>query len=292
MDVEFKYRGRVATGRDIEFIRRLIAENPEDSRRRLSQKLCRAWNWVQPNGTPCDMICRGFMLGLERAEHIKLPAKKRSPNNPFVNRTIPPEVDIDRRPIVTRLSDLQPLEIRQVRHTPYESVFNSLIAHEHYLGYCHPVGEQLKYMVFTQERPIACLAWSSSPRHIGCRDRFIGWSAEVRKKNLHLIAYNSRYVILPFVQVPHLASHILGRTAKVIARDWQRIYQHGIWFLSTFVDTERGFKGTCYHAANWTYMGDTKGLGKDARNKKQNRSMKAVWGYPLSKHFREVLQRG
>lgn len=291
MNLEIKYQGKVATTDDVEFIKRLIAENPHDSRRSLSKKLCEAWNWVQPNGALRDMVCRGFLLQLHRAGYIKLPQRKFTPNNPFVNRESPPKVEIDQTAICSTLSKIQPLEIRQVRRTSFEKLFNSLIAQHHYLGYCHPVGEHLKYIVFAEGRPIACLSWSSAPRHIGCRDRFIGWSVDIRKKNLHLIAYNIRFLILRWVRVPYLASHILGRIAKVLPVDWQRVYNHRIYFLETFVDTER-FKGTCYKAANWKYLGDTTGRGKNDQTHKVNRSIKAVWGYPLSKDFREVLQRG
>jgi hypothetical protein len=288
MDLDVKYQGRVATSQDVKFINELIAENPDDSRRALSKKLCQAWNWVQPNGALRDMVCRGFLLCLESAGYIKLPPRRFTPNNPLANRKRPPKVDIDQRPLCPNLSNIQPLEIRQVRRTSFEKLFNSLIAQHHYLGYCHPVGEHLKYIVFTEGRPIACLAWSSAPRHIGCRDKFIGWSADIRKKNLHLIVYNSRYLILPWIQVPYLASHLLGRITKVLPVDWERIYNHPIYFLETFIDTER-FKGTCYKAANWIYLGKTTGRGKNDQTNKPNRSIKAVYGYPLSKDFRKVL---
>lgn len=291
MNLEIKYQGKVATTDDVEFIKRFIAENPHDSRRSLSKKLCEVWNWVQPNGALRDMVCRGFLLQLHRAGYIKLPQRKFTPNNPFVNRGSPPKVSIDQTAICSTLSKIQPLEIRQVRRTSFEKLFNSLVAQHHYLGYCHPVGEHLKYIVFAEGRPIVCLSWSSAPRHIGCRDRFIGWSADIRKKNLHLIAYNIRFLILRWVRVPYLASHILGRIAKVLPVDWQRVYNHRIYFLETFVDTER-FKGTCYKAANWIYLGNTTGRGKNDQTHKANRSIKAVWGYPLSRDFREVLQRG
>ncbi|MBW1933204.1 MAG: DUF4338 domain-containing protein [Deltaproteobacteria bacterium] len=151
-----------------------------------------------------------------------------------------------------------------------------------------PVGEQLKYIVYTHERPIACLAWSSAPRHIGSRDRFIGWSADMRRKYLHLPAYNSRFLILPWVRVSSLASHILGRMTKILARDRQKIYNHPVYYLETFVDKDR-FTGTCYKAANWIYPGDTTGRGKNDQTHKVNRSIKAVWGYPLTKDFRTRL---
>jgi hypothetical protein len=289
MDGEVKYRGVIAGAEDIEFVRRLIAENPHDSRRALSKKLCREWNWVQSNGTLRDMVCRGFMLRLEEAGHIKLPPRRFTPANPLVDRKKPTRIDIDESPIETTLSQIQPLEIKQVRRTGFEKLFNGLIEDHHYLGYCQPVGEHLKYVVFTGARPIACLAWSSAPRHIGCRDRFIGWSADVRKKNLRLIVSNIRFLILPWVRVTALASYLLGRMARVVPVDWQRIYNHPVYFLETFVDTER-FKGTCYKAANWIYLGETTGRGKDDQTHKVNRSIKAVWGYPLSKDFREILR--
>ena len=291
MSLQFRYRGKVVTDVDIALIRQLILDNPNDSRWALSKKLCRAWNWVQPNGALKDMVCRGLMLELHRAGHIRLPAKKRRVNNPFVNRTKPAKVTIDQSPVNGKLSQIKPLRFCQVRRTGSEKLFNSLIEHYHYLGYCHPVGEQLKYIVYCQQRPIACLAWSSAPRHIGCRDRFIGWSAHSRKAHIHLLAYNSRFLILPWVRVGYLASHILARMAKIVCEDWQAIYRHPIYFLETFVDKQR-FAGTCYKAANWIYLGDTTGRGKNDHTNKVNRSIKAVWGYPLSKHFRTLLSQG
>ncbi len=292
MDLEIKYQGITATKQDVEFIKKLIAENPNDSRRALSQKLCRAWNWVQPNEALRDMVCRGFMLRLDSAGYIKLPPRKFTPNNPLVNRKKPPKVEIDQTPIEAPVSKLAPLKILQVRQTGFEQLFNGLIAQHHYLGYCHPVGEHLKYIVFTNGRPIACFAWSSSPRHIGCRDRFIGWSPDVRRNNIHLIAYNSRFLILPWVRSDFLASHLLGRIAKVLPADWERLYHHPLYFIETFIDPERGFKGTCYKAANWVYLGETTGRGKNDQTHKPNRSIKAVLGYPLSKNFRKLLQYG
>jgi len=287
----FTYRGRVVTDKDIVFINELIAQNPGDSRWALSRKLCLAWNWVQPNGALRDMVCRGLMLELHRAGHIRLPEKKRSPNNPFVDRKKPEKIHIDQTLLKTELFNIRPLEFCQVRRSPYEKLFNSLVEHYHYLGYCHPVGEQLKYIIYAHKRPIACLAWSSAPRHIGSRDRFIGWGAEARKKHLHLLACNTRFLILPWVRVPSLASHILGRMTKILARDWRRIYNHPICYLETFVDKTR-FSGTCYRAANWIYLGDTTGRGKNDHTHKANRSIKAVWGYPLIRDFRLALCGG
>ncbi len=291
MSLSLRYRGKIVTSDDIAFINQLIGNNPDDSRWALSKKLCLSWNWVQPNGALKDMVCRGLMLNLHRAGHIRLPAKKRRVANPFVDRKKPGEVAIDQTPIDAKLSRIKPLEFRQVRRTASEKLFNSLIEQYHYLGYSHPVGEQLKYIVYSRQRPIACLAWSSAPRHIGCRDKFIGWSVDGRKEHIHLMAYNSRFLILPWVRVQSLASHILGRMAKLLSAHWHSVYHHGIYYLETFVDKDR-FVGTCYKAANWIYLGDTTGRGKNDHTNTVNRSIKAVWGYPLSKDFRKYLCGG
>jgi hypothetical protein len=288
MDVILKYRGREVTDAEVAFIRDLIAAHPTLSRRRLSQELCRAWNWVQPNGHLRDMVCRGLMLALHRAGQIALPDRRQASRNPLVERSKPTAVEIDCRPIATSLPSLGPLRLEQVRRTPAESLFNSLIEEHHYLGYTQPVGEHLKYLVFAEEQLMACLAWSSAPRHLGPRDRFLGWSPETRRRNLHLIASNLRFLVLPWVRVPHLASHILGRMARQLSDDWERMYGHPLYFLETFVDPDR-FRGTCYRAANWIVLGRTTGRGKDDQTHRPNRSLKEVLGYPLQRHFRHLL---
>ncbi len=291
METLIRYRGQEFTGQDVAFVRQFILEHPGDSRWTLSRKLCEAWGWVQPNGVLRDMVCRGLMLELDRKGHITLPPIRQQNPHPFLIRRRPSPVEIDQTPLEVTVSDLQPLTFRQVRRTKAESLFNSLIEHYHYLGYCQPVGEQLKYIVFAEGRPIACLAWSSAPRHIGCRDRFIGWSKEMREKHLPLMACNTRFLILPWVRVSCLASHILGKMARILPNDWERIYNHPLYYLETFVDQER-FLGTCYRAANWITVGQTTGRGKNDQTHKVNRSIKGVWGYPLSKDFRFHLCGG
>jgi hypothetical protein len=290
METVLSYRGKTVSQEDVAFIRSLIAENPGDSRRKLSFKLCKTWNWVQANGQPRDMICRSLMLELERSGLIELPPKKCNPLNPLAVRRKPGPPCIDQSPIEGYLSGLPAAVIRQVRRGPLEELFGGLIEQHHYLGYCQPVGEHLKYLVTMDERPIACFSWSSAPRHIGCRDRFIGWSLEMRRKNIHFIAYNSRFLLMPWVRAPHLASHLLAKMAGRISRDWQEVYGHPIHFLETFVDTER-FRGTCYRASNWIHLGQTTGRGKGDLTHKPNRSIKAVWGYALDRDFREKLCR-
>jgi hypothetical protein len=288
MAIVLRYRGRSVDDTDVGFIQNLIQAHPQASRRQLSEKLCETWNWVQPNGAPCDMVCRGLMLALDRGGHIQLPPVKITPHNPFVVRRCPRVPDIDATLMEGSVKDLGPLEFRLVRRTPEEGLFNGLIEHHHYLGYTQPVGEQLKYLVYALGRPIACLVWSSAARHLGPRDRFIGWGREARRRNIRFIGYNSRYLILPWIRVPHLASHLLGRMGVLVPRDWERIYGHPVYYLETFIDPG-GWRGTCYRAANWIVLGLTTGRGKASNGHRPNRSLKQVWGYPLSKDFRRRL---
>jgi len=295
-----RHRGRAVTQTDIDSIRALIAAHPGASRRRLSALLCEAWNWRQQNGCLRDMVCRGLMLQLHRAGLIELPDKVNSPGNPLARRVqafaandtaAAAADDLDRTPIDCSLRQLGPLRTQQVRRTPLEALFGALLARHHYLGFVRPVGEHLKYLVWAGERPIAALAFSSAPRHLAPRDRFIGWDAESRTRNLQLIAINPRFLIMPWVRVPHLASHLLGAMARRLSADWQRRYGHPIHYLETFTDPAL-FAGTCYRAANWTPLGLTTGRGKAAMTKKANRSLKLVWGLPLTPRWRQRLQGG
>jgi hypothetical protein len=295
MEARLSYRGRTITDADIDFIRKLIAENPAASRWGLSRKLCQAWNWVQSNGALRDMLCRSLMLELHRAGYIELPPVRRAIKNylapRLAERKKPVPCLVDTTPLCASLADVQPLEFRQVRRTWEEPLFNHLIERYHYLHYTQPVGEHLKYLIYALGRPIACMAWSSAPRHLGPRDRFIGWSAQARRRNIRFVAYNTRFLILPFVEVPCLASHILGAIARKLSVDWQQIYGHPIYFLETFVDPQR-FSGTCYRAANWILLGRTTGRGKQDQSHIPNRPIKEVLGFPLSKDFRQLMSEG
>lgn len=287
-DVLLSFRGRQIRPADVTFLRELIAHNPGLSRRRLSVKVCEAWQWVQPNGQPRDMVCRGLMLALHRAGHIELPAKRLSPpNNAIAHRRIASVEPCDTTLIEGSLALLGPLEIRLVRRAEGEELFAHLLSRYHYLGYSRPVGEHLKYLVVAAARPVACLGWSSAPRQLDLRDQFVGAAKETYGHNLHLIAYNTRYLILPWVKVPHLASHLLGRILRRISADWQDLYHHPIHLLESFVDTER-FRGTCYRAANWTCVGRSVGRGTKSKTGAQT-SIKELWVYPLGRHFRERL---
>lgn len=288
----WRYRGQEIDTQQIAFLKEFIRAHSASSRWKLSRQICEALGWKQANGALRDVVCRGFLLMLERAGVIELPPVRRHIRGQRrTGRPRPEAVLIDTTPMAGPLSALGPIEIQQVRRTADEPLFNSLMESHHYLGYEQPVGEHLKYLVWAQGRPVACLAWSSAPRHLGSRDRFIGWSGEARRRNIRFIAYNTRFLILPWIEVPHLASHILSRMARQLSQDWERLYHHPIYFLETFVDPER-FRGTCYRAANWVLLGRTTGRGKDDHTNRPNRSLKEVLGYPLTPRFRELLQGG
>jgi Domain of unknown function (DUF4338) len=287
----WRYRGQEIDGEQIAFLREFIREHPTSSRWKLSRQLCEALGWKQANGALRDVVCRGLLLMLERAGQIELPPVRRQIRGQRrTGRPRPQAMLIDTTPVEGPLQQLVPIEIQQVRRTADEPLFNSLMEHYHYLSYEQPVGEHLKYLAWAQGRPIACLAWSSAPRHLGSRDRYIGWNAEARRRNIRFIAYNTRFLILPWVRVPHLASHILGKMTSVLAEDWERMYGHRVYFAETFIDPGR-FRGTCYRAANWLLMGHTTGRGKDDHTNKPNRPIKEILGLPLTPHFRELLSQ-
>lgn len=290
MNVPLTYRKRVITQDDLLFIRKVIADYQREGRSAISRRLCEAWDWRQVNGHLKDGVCRGLLLQLERNQLVTLPPRIiDNNNNAQRRRKTQATFDFHPTPLNATLADLAPIELRQVRRTPEEKLFNALVREHHYLGYTRLVGEHLKYLVYAGDRLLACFAFSSAPYAIDCRDNFLGWSLEARERNRHLLAYNSRFLILPWVRVPHLASHLLGRIAKTISGDWQTLYNHPIYWLETFVDTEK-FAGTCYRAANWTFLGLTSGRGTRNKSQKQLTSIKAMYGYPLARNSLDKLR--
>jgi hypothetical protein len=190
--------------------------------------------------------------------------------------------------MVASLQELGPIDIRMVRATPWEPLYKGLLAAYHYLGYCRTVGEHLHYIAFHQDRPLTCMGWGAAAWKVLCRDQFIGWSPSTRSKNLWFIVNNSRFLILPWVRIPHLASHLLSQNIKVLPSDWYQWYHYRPVLLETFVEAER-FAGTSYKAANWIRVGTTQGRGKNDRHHQNPVAVKEVFLYPLQKDFREIL---
>ena len=287
-DICLSFRGREIRAADLAFLRQLIADHPGLSRRALSVRVCQAWNWTQPNGQLRDQVCRSLMLRLHREGHLELPAPRSQPlNNAIRHRQVRSVSAVETTPIEGTLRSLPPLEIRLARRAEGEDLFAQLLRDHHYLGYSRPVGEHLKYLVLAGPRPVACLGWGSAPLKLGLRDRLVGAPQEAYRHHLPLIAYNTRYLILPWVRVPHLASHLLARVARRIARDWQELYGHPVVLLESFVDTER-FAGTCYQAANWRCVGRSEGRGTKSKTGART-SIKELWVYPLARDFRAKL---
>jgi len=291
-DVVLSFRGRLIREADVVFLRDLIAQHPDLSRRRLSLKVCAAWQWVQPNSQPCDMVCRSLLLALHRAGHLCLPAKRVSPpNNAIRHRRVAAVAPYETTPIQGTLASVEPLRIALVRRAQGETLFAHLLSRHHYLGYSRPVGEHLKYLVWAGQRPIACMGWSSAPRQLNLRDRFIGAPKQAYRHNLHRIAYNQRYLIVPWAKVPHLASHLLSRIARRLSQDWQALYHHPIDLLESFVEPQR-FGATCYRAANWICVGRSGGRGTKAKTATPTVAIKELWVYPLHRNFRQRLLQG
>jgi len=281
-------QGRTVTADDIERIRTLIARHPGWHRTRLSQELCRRWGWVAANGRMKDMAARALLRKLHGEGLIALPAPVRSANNAFRHRAHP-ALSIDDSPIDAALSELLPVQLSPVHGEGEQQLFAALLQRHHYLGYRGPVGENLKYLIYDRQgRVLSCALFGAAAWTMACRDRFIGWERTERERHLPLLANNMRFLIAPWVRVPHLASHILGRIARQIRRDWQRKYAHSLVLLETCVEHHR-FAGTCYRAANWRCVGLTEGRSRNDRHKRLQVPVKSVWLYPLCRQWRGEL---
>ena len=279
-------QGRELDGADISLIRGLLGEHPEWGRSQLSVELCHRWGWRNAQGRIKDMAARTLLLKLERAGHILLPPRRGPSPNGQRNRLMA-VVDHSTDPISGALSDLQPLSVNIVAPGSADlRLFNALLANYHYLGHRNTVGENIRYLVRDRlGRPVACLLFGSAAWKCAGRDTFIGWEPATRQRKLQWLTNNTRFLIPPWVVIPHLASHVLGIISRRIRADWQCKYGHPVLALETFVDRER-FKGTCYRAANWLRLGETRGR---TRNDRIQAAVKDVYIYPLVTNFRREL---
>jgi len=283
-------QGREILRGDIDLIRRLLSDNPSWNRSRLSRELCQLWDWRRGNGELKDMACRTLLSKLEQRGHITLPSQQAPGRG---SRKIPAGfVPHKTAPIASSLRDLEPVSVQVVQNAGLLQLFQYLLSRYHYLGFSSTVGENIKYLVFDgKHNPLACLLFGSAAWKCGPRDEFIGWEDETRKTNLKFLTNHMRFLVLPWVRVPHLASHILGRVARRISSDWIEKYGHPIYLLETFVDRER-FRGVCYRAANWRHVGETKGRSRNDRRKTLKVPIKDIYLYPLVRDFRKELGNG
>ena len=284
-------QGRTVTAQDIEFIRQLIADHPDWHRTRLSQELCRQWDWTNARGAYKDMAARAVLRKLDTRGLISLPPPVRSANNAFRHRNAA-AIALNQTPITGKLAALTPVRVLPVANDAQAQLFRGLMQSHHYLGYSGPVGQNLRYLAWDRhDRPLGGLLFGAAAWRLACRDRFIGWDDTIRAQGLSRIANNMRFLILPWVRVPHLASHLLGQVSRRLSPDWQQQYGHSIALLETFVDSSR-FRGTCYRAANWIHVGETTGRSRNHRPGRLRVPVKAVWLYPLQRAFRTRLGLG
>ena len=283
-------QGRPLSLKGLEELRQWVGDNPHWSRWRLSRELATRWEWRNGAGQLKDMAARTLLVKLEQRGLIELPARRQVPTNRMRCGAQPAIIE-PAEPIVCALADLQPLNVEEVSGQAAERAWlRGALAQFHYLGFGGAVGQNVQYLVRDgRHRPVACAVFGAAAWKCQDRDRFIGWSAEQRQSNLGLIANNSRFLILPWVKVPHLGSWVLGRVAGRIARDWRAKYGHPVLLLETFVERER-FRGTVYRAANWQPVGVTAGRTRQDRHTCIQVAVKDIYVHPLCRRFREVLQ--
>ena len=277
-------RGRDITSEDVEDIKNIIRIHYHKGRKHISRELSRHWRWYQPNGNLKDMACREILLKLHRQGLVRLPPRMAAPrgNKNFSQLAL----DMEPVSISGKLSSFD-ITLALSKTESQQALWRSLVKSYHYQGYKRMVGRSLKYMAYIEDTPIACLGWGSAAWSILPRDSYIGWDRATKDKNLSLVANNIRFLILPGVDIKYLASHLLAKTIKRIACDWFGKYGMPLYLLETFV--EKRFSGTSYRAANWTYLGPTRGYSKKGAGHLQHKNIKDIYVYPLVKDFRKKL---
>ena len=290
-------QGRQIGAAELDQVRHLLVSHPDWSRRRLSEELATLWNWRNGAGQLKDMAARTLLLKLEQRGWLELPPRRTTPSNRMRQKRLPqPGLAATQAPITGPLKELLPLHISECSHADKASgqraLFDALLYQHHYLSHRSSVGENLQYLVRdAQARPLACVLFGAAAWQCAARDRYIGWESWVRAQHLHLIANNTRFLILPWVGVAHLAGHVLGRITQRLSADWQAKYGHPLYLLETFVQADR-FTGTAYRAANWVRVGQTKGRTRQDRpdGTWHQAAIKDVYLYPLHRRFRRHLQ--
>jgi hypothetical protein len=288
MTEDFELQGRRLGAADLEWIGGLIAAHPEWHRTRLSREICRCWEWKDEVGRPKDMACRTMLLKLERRGMLQLPKRRRPSVNHRRGQAFEPLLH-DTRPIQGPLGAIAPITLRLAEQGDERALWQTLLQRYHYLSFTTRVGKSLSYLAFDRlARPVAALLFGAAAWKVAGRDRFIGWTVEQRRRKLQCLANNMRFLIPPWVLVPHLASHVLALVTRRISRDWERKYGHGLALLETFVEKKR-FAATCYQAANWVAVGETTGRTRNDVHHAIASPIKRVMLYPLRPDFRRYL---
>jgi hypothetical protein len=282
-----RYCGRDFSEADLACIREIIETGI--SRNRISMRVCEALAWLKPDGGLKDMSCRVALLRMHRDGVIQLPAPRTRNGNTNAQRAPRrTEAGEPQPPLVAPASALQDLRLELVSDTASSGLWNEYVDRYHYLGYQPLPGAQLRYFARSREGVLGLFGFGAAAWKTAPRDRFIGWSPELRTQRLHLVVNNARFLLLPWVASKHLASKLLGLVARRLAHDWHSRYGYRPVLLETFVEKPR-FAGTCYRAANWQYLGDTRGRGKLDTAHQHAVPVKSIWVLPLSPRFRQTL---
>ncbi len=286
--LELVLQGRKITASDIEMVKMLIISNPSWNRTRISKELCMRWDWRRATGQLKDIACRSLLRKLEQLGYIQLPPAAQRNDSPARRNNVQPMLHC-KKPIRGHLQSISPVKVQLVENSYGLNLFKYFISTYHYLGWSGTVGENMKYLFYdARDRPLGCVMFGAAAWKVQARDNYIGWGADQRSRNLAYVVNNNRFLILPWVSIKCLASHILGQICGRLNRDWQQKYNHPVYLVETFVQKDR-FKGTCYRAANWQYVGETKGRGKMDVHKRCLLPVKDIWLYPLERTFREKL---
>ncbi len=276
---------------DLLLIGGLIDAEGHLGRSHISNRLCEIWDWRQANGRFRQIACRDLLRQLDRKGLVKLPPLLHAARRIGYQNVITPGDLLDRSPVEGSLALLRKeIQVSPVLGAEQARLFKELVGTYHYLGYQQAQGAQLKYLARYRERPVACLSFGPAAFRVAARDRFIGWSAQQRQERLPWVVNNDRFLIPPWVDVPHLASFVLSRCLRRLRSDWRQIYQQDLVLAETFIQKDR-FRGCCYAAANWTHIGESLGRGRNDRFHQEALPIKTIWVYALRPEFRQVLCR-
>jgi len=278
------YRARTIGPAELAVIRATIAAHADEGRTRISQVLCAAWDWRQPNGALKEYACRDLLLRLEERGFVTLPPRRRAPDGPCQQDRLEPPPPSG--PLCTA-ADLGTLVVRPVTRTERPR-WKACLAYYHYLGAAPGAGEQLGYVASVEGQLVGCLAWGAAAYRNGPREAYLGWDIPTKRARLPQVVQNTRFLLLPWVRVPHLASKALAANLRRLRADWQARYGHDVLLAETFVDPTR-FRGTCYRAANWVCLGSTRGAGKQGNRYHRHGVPKLVFVYPLHPQARARL---
>lgn len=293
-----RYRNRDIGQHELDFIRSTIAAGNFNGRVELSRIICRAWAWHQANGALSEYACRDLLLRLQQWGHLEVPVFDRTRSGPKQPRAVTPRtiersdlpvelIPIAEVPLGDADADLDTLEVRPIADEERLG-WRLYMQRYHYLG-CRPiVGEHLLYAAFLDTELVALVGWASAAFRVPARERFIGWDETTKRQRLHLIANNVRFLVLPWVRVHNLASKVLAANLRRLPADWERRWGHRVHVAETFVDTSR-FRGSCYRASNWRYLGQSAGRTKRGNRYLEHASPKAIYVYELHRHARRLL---